>query len=99
MYFKAAQGKAEEYKLHRENKSKGIKQKGKVAEEETVLPFQECASRFRLITEFLETKGDYPLRPDGCYITAEDRVMHGLGLSGEILEKIYGKNFLNFIKK
>ena len=70
-----------------------------VAEEETVLPFQECASRFRLITEFLETKGDYPLRPDGCYITAEDRVMHGLGLSGEILEKIYGKNFLNFIKK
>jgi hypothetical protein len=25
--------------------------------------------------------------------------MHGLGLSEEILEKIYRKNFLNFIKK
>lgn len=70
-----------------------------VAEEEKILSFEECASRFRLITEFLETKGDYPLRPDGCYITAEDRVMHGLGLPEDVLDKIYGKNFLEFIKK
>ena len=70
-----------------------------VAEEQKKLSIEECDSRFRLITEFLETKGDYPLRPDGCYITAEDRVMHGLGLSRELLEKIYEKNFLEFIKR
>lgn len=69
------------------------------AEEPKELSMEECSSRLRLITEFLETKGDYPLRPDGYYITGEDRVMHGLGLEEEVLEKIYEKNFLRFIKK
>lgn len=70
-----------------------------VANEPKKLSKDECNSRHRLIREFLETKGDYPLRPDGYYITAKDRTMHGLGLSQEILDKIYGKNFLNFIGK
>lgn len=70
-----------------------------VAKEPRKLSKEECDSRLRLIREFLETKGDYPLRPDGYYITAEDRTMHGLGLSQEILDKIYGKNFLDFIGK
>lgn len=54
--------------------------------------------RIRLITEFLETKGDYPLRPDGYYISATDRTMHGLGLDNKMLDKIYSENFLHFIK-
>lgn len=55
---------------------------------------EESRSRIRLITEFLETKGDYPLRPDGCYISATDRTMHGLGLDNKMLDKIYNENFL-----
>ncbi len=70
-----------------------------VAKEEQELSMEESASRIRLITEFLENKGDYPLRPDGHYITAKDRTMHGLGLSEHTLELIYKKNFLNFIGK
>ena len=69
-----------------------------VAEEPKLLSIEESRSRIRLITEFLETKGDYPLRPDGYYISATDRIMHGLGLDKEILDKIYNKNFLHFIK-
>ena len=69
-----------------------------VAEEPKLLSMEESPSRIRLITEFLETKDDYPLRPDGYYISAADRTMHGLGLSKEILDKIYNKNFLHFIK-
>lgn len=62
------------------------------------LSIEESASRMKLTTEFLETKGDYILSPDGYYVAGDqDRVMHGLGLSDEILEKIYEKNFLNFI--
>lgn len=41
-----------------------------VAEEPKLLSMEESRSRIRLITEFLETKGDYPLRPDGYYISA-----------------------------
>ena len=69
-----------------------------VAEEPKLLSMEESRSRIRLITEFLETKGDYPLRPDGYYISATDRTMHGMGLDKEILDKIYNKNFLHFIK-
>lgn len=70
-----------------------------VAKERKKLSMEEAGSRFRLITEFLENEGEYPLRPDGYYITGEDRVMHGLGLSGEVLDKIYEKNFLAFIQR
>ena len=69
-----------------------------MAEEPKLLSMEESRSRIRLITEFLETKGDYPLRPDGYYISATDRTMHGMGLDKEILDKIYNKNFLHFIK-
>lgn len=70
-----------------------------VAEERKFLSMEESDSRIRLIREFLETKGDYPLNPDGYYITAKDRTMHGLGLSLKVLEKIYESNFLRFIQK
>lgn len=70
-----------------------------VAEEKKLLSMEESWSRIRLIREFLETKGDYPLRPDGWYITADDRTMHGLGLEKPILDQIYRENFLHFIKK
>ena len=69
-----------------------------VAEEPKLLSMEESRSRIQLITEFLETKGDYPLRPDGCYISATDRTMHGLGLDNKMLDKIYNENFLHFIK-
>lgn len=69
-----------------------------VAEEPKLLSMEESRSRIRLITEFLETKGDYPLRPDGYYISATDRTMHGLGLDNKMLDKIYSENFLHFIK-
>lgn len=69
-----------------------------VAEEPKLLSMEESRSRIRLITEFLETKGDYPLRPDGYYISATDRTMHGLGLDNKMLDKIYNENFLHFIK-
>lgn len=70
-----------------------------VAEEKKLLSMEESRSRIRLIREFLETKGDYPLRPDGWYIIAKDRTMHGLGLEKTILDQIYRKNFLHFIKR
>lgn len=71
-----------------------------IAEQEKPLSLEESESRMKLITGFLETKGDYVLHPDGYYVAGDrDRVMHGLGLSREILEKIYETNFLKFIDK
>lgn len=71
-----------------------------IAEEPKPLSLEESDSRMRLITGFLETKGDYVLKPDGYYVAgSEDRVMHGLGLSDKILKKVYEKNFLNFIEQ
>lgn len=71
-----------------------------IAPEPSQLSLKESESRIRLITGFLETKGDYILKPDGYYVAGdEERLMHGLGLSEEILEKIYETNFLRFIRK
>lgn len=68
-----------------------------IAEEPRRLSMEESESRIRLITRFLETKGDYVLKPDGYYVAGEhDRLMHGLGLSEKLLDKIYEKNFLAF---
>lgn len=58
------------------------------------LSLEDAASRIKLIRDFLETKGDYILYPDGCYVREGPVRMHGLGLPEEILEKIYEKNFL-----
>lgn len=70
-----------------------------IAEEAKLLSIEESASRMRLITGFLETKGNYVLKPDGYYVSGTgERVMHGLGLSEDILEKIYEKNFLKFVR-
>lgn len=71
-----------------------------ISETEKPLSIEESRSRMNLITKFLETKGEYLLRPDGYYVVGDrEIVMNGLGLSDEILEKIYESNFLNFIKK
>lgn len=70
-----------------------------VADKPKRLSMEESRSRVRLIREFLETKGEYPLRPDGYYICASERIMHGLGLDESVLDKIYDKNFLHFIKE
>lgn len=70
-----------------------------IREDNVELSLEESASRMKLITRFLEQKGDYILHPDGYYVAGDqDRLMHGLGLPAEILEKIYEKNFLSFIQ-
>lgn len=59
---------------------------------------KESRARAELITRFLETKGDYILEADGYYVKEkEPTLMHGLGLSEKILEKIYSTNFMDFI--
>lgn len=71
-----------------------------IKKEPTFLSIEECESRMHLITGFLETKGPYILKPDGYYVAgSEERQMCGLGLQGEILDKIYEKNFLRFAAK
>lgn len=63
------------------------------------LSLDESRSRVRLIRRFLETKGDYILEPDGYYVVERElAVMHGLGLSEKMLEKIYEENFISFIR-
>lgn len=66
--------------------------------EATPLSMEESRARAELITRFLETKGDYILEADGYYVKEkEPTLMHGLGLSEKILEKIYSTNFMDFI--
>lgn len=61
------------------------------------LSLPEAYSRINLIRGFLETDGDYILEADGEYVSEGPTRMYGLGLSEEILEKIYEKNFLEFL--
>ena len=69
-----------------------------IYEEPIPLSIEESRSRLELTTRFLEEKGDYILSPDGYYFTeGKERLMHGLGLTPEILKKIYHDNFLKFI--
>lgn len=64
------------------------------------LSIEESRAREALITRFLETRGDYILEADGCYIEEkEPTLMHGLGLPDTILDKIYSKNFQAFISR
>lgn len=58
------------------------------------LSLEDAFSKMKLIQDFLETKGDYMLYPDGHYIADGPVEMHGLGLSDGILQKIYEDNFL-----
>lgn len=69
-----------------------------IRREKLPLSLDESRSRISLITKFLEKKGDYILRPDGKYVKeGEPVLMHGLGLEGLILEKIYHHNFMRFM--
>lgn len=69
-----------------------------IYDEPIPLSIEESHARIRLATRFLEEEGDYILYPDGYYFTEEkERMMHGLGLSKQILNKIYYENFLTFI--
>lgn len=63
------------------------------------LSLEEARSRMRLIQGFLETKGTYILNADGYYVAEGPTVMHGMGLSQTMLEKIYEKNFLRLIRR
>ena len=65
-----------------------------IRKEDVPLSIEECRSRVKLIRDFLETKGDYLLTEDGYYVVERDPViMHGLGLSEEVLNKIYHRIF------
>lgn len=69
-----------------------------IRREKMPLSMEESRSRIALITDFLEKKCDYILRPDGKYVKEGQPVlMHGLGLDSEVLYKVYHQNFLNFI--
>ena len=71
-----------------------------IRKEDVPLSIEECRSRVKLIRDFLETKGDYLLTEDGYYVVEREPViMHGLGLSEEVLNKIYQQNFLDFINR
>lgn len=71
-----------------------------IRSEQIPLSIEESYSRVKLIRRFLETDGEYELYPDGQYVNGSECVrMHGLGLSKEILQKIYSDNFMEFIKK
>lgn len=68
--------------------------------DDVLLSLEECRSRVSLIRNFLETRGDYLLTEDGYYVVErKPTVMHGLGLSDDVLENIYRQNFLDFIRK
>lgn len=69
-------------------------------EETKVLSMEECHGRINLIRGFLESKGDYELRPDGYYVMEGcPSIMHGLGLEEDVLQKIYETNFLDVLNK
>lgn len=62
------------------------------------LSYEESRARNALITQFLENENDYIQEVDGYYVReGEPRLMHGLGLPEQVLEKIYRRNFLEFI--
>lgn len=67
------------------------------------MTFCECVALAALLCythNFLETRGDYLLTEDGYYVVKrKPTVMHGLGLSDDVLENIYRQNFLDFIRK
>lgn len=53
----------------------------------------ESTARVRIIRTFLESNGSYLLEPDGHYLfNIEPTQMNGLGLSEEMLNKIYEEN-------
>ena len=69
-----------------------------IRREKLPLSMDESRSRISLITKFLETKGDYILRPDGQYVKeGEPVLMHGLGLDSLVLRKVYHDNFMKFM--
>lgn len=71
-----------------------------IYEEKIPLSMEESESRINLVTRFLEEEDDYIMYPDGYYFTAEkERLMHGLGLPSEILQKIYEDNFMRFCSR
>lgn len=70
-----------------------------IRSENVPLDLDECRSRIKLIRDYLETDGGYLLESDGHYVAErQPAVMHGLGLPQPVLDNIYCRNFLNFIK-
>ncbi len=103
-YNLSAQGQTAKQFIHRyQNRiiyGTDIGARALIRTENVLLSLEECRSRVRLIRGFLETEGDYLLTEDGHYVVErKPTVMHGLGLSDDVLNKIYRQNFLNFINK
>ena len=69
-----------------------------ICEESVPLSIPESQDRVALITRFLEDGSEYVLRPNYYYQGPGDHVMHGLGLSRGIRDRIYETNFLHFCR-
>ena len=68
-----------------------------IREEPALLNLAESRARVNLVRTFLETEGEYLLEDDGAYFTGRGNVrMTGLGLPGEVLEKVCRENYRTF---
>lgn len=70
-----------------------------ISTENIPLSMEESEARIRLVTDFLDKKGAYVLKPDGYYIRGKETKMNGLGLPEEIRTKVYRDNILRFISR
>ena len=70
-----------------------------IREKDTALSLGESRARIRIITEFIEKRGPFPVVPDGEYLSGEPFFLNGLGLAAEEKELVYTRNILNFINK
>lgn len=71
-----------------------------IRENAVLLSIEESHARADLVRTFLETQEDYLQRDDGAYFTGRGDVkLIGLGLSKDILEKIYRKNYERFVNR
>ncbi len=69
-----------------------------IREEPALLNMEESHARSDLVRNFLETEGEYLLTDDGAYFTGRgDARLTGLGLPEKVLEKIYCRNYENFL--
>ena len=69
-----------------------------IREEPALLNMEESHARSDLVRNFLETGGEYLLTDDGAYFTGRgDARLTGLGLPEKVLEKIYCRNYENFL--
>ena len=69
-----------------------------IKEDPVLLCIEESHARTDLVRHFLETKGEYLLKDDGAYFTGRgEACLTGLGLSEDVLEKVYRRNYERFL--